>query len=164
MEDAMPKRLLWLLLGAALAVAGAQQENPVTVNLETFLVSEVTRDGATVEELIPTTTALPGEVVEYRLQIVNTGERTLPPGTVMVRGPIPVAGHYLDGSATASSDAALLEFSADGGETFSEPPVMLAAGWPAEIDELNMIRWTVRVPLEPGASMTFVYRVVVRES
>ncbi len=156
--------LRWLVFMVALALAGAQQASPVTLRLEAFLVSEVAApDGGTVEEFTPTTTALPGEVVEYRLTIVNEGNRTLPPNTVMVRGPIPETARYLEGSATPSSEEVLTEFSADGGQTFSEPPVMLGAGRPAGAEDLNVIRWTVLVPLEPGVIMNFVYRVEVRQ-
>lgn len=149
--------VLVALLSAPATAQDSTAQNDVVVSVETFVISTVTAENGTPrEEAIAATTARPGQVVEYRLRLVNRGEATLPPGTVKLRGPVPDTTSYVAGSATPSSEAVLTEVSADGGETFSQ-----AATAENEAQVYNVIRWTVLIPLEPGQEMQFVYRVTV---
>src|SRR5699024_4025151 len=72
---------LLILFGTALA----QEDDVMEVRVEIYVVSEV--QGA--EQFTQSTTARPGQVVEYRLFAVNKGDTTLPAGTVKVTGPVP---------------------------------------------------------------------------
>ena len=119
---------LFLLAGAALAQAqtGGAGANPVSYRLESYVVSQVTADdGSQQETFTEATSARPGQVVEYRLFVQNVGDTTLPPGTVVVTGPVPTGTSYVDGSATPTSDQVLTEFTADG-QTYGEPPLIVA--------------------------------------
>ncbi|CAN5633477.1 hypothetical protein BH24DEI1_BH24DEI1_07530 [soil metagenome] len=170
----MKRRYGLVLLLTLLPLAGAQEsaDTPVVVELEAFVIREVTGgDGAVAEERERAQTSAdgqilvpPGQTVEYVLTLRNRGEATLPPGTVILRGPVPPATRYLGGSATPTSDEVRAEFSADGGQTFSEPPVVGADGDEVEAEAYNVVRWTLLLPLGPGQTMTFVYRVVVAET
>jgi uncharacterized repeat protein (TIGR01451 family) len=162
------KRLAFLLLslsmlGLALAQNAEQSEvldNPVEVRLEIFLVSVVNGN----EQFRPATTARPGQTVEYRLTAVNRSEETLPEGIVEIIGPIPQGTAYVPNSATPSSERILTEYSANGGQTYSEEPVLLGEGDDrdvAEPESYDSIRWTLLVPMEPGQEEAFFYRVVV---
>jgi uncharacterized repeat protein (TIGR01451 family) len=167
------KRLAFALLIAiavALSPVSAQNQaeadpadvaaNPVEVRLEIFLVSEV--QGT--EQFRPATTARPGQVVEYRLTAVNRSQDTLPRGTVEIVGPIPDRTTYVVNSATPSSDKILAEYSADGGQTFTEEPVLLGAADERRVAEpqtYDAVRWTLLVPMEPGQEEAFFYRVTV---
>ncbi|MEM7739105.1 MAG: hypothetical protein AAF267_25380, partial [Deinococcota bacterium] len=82
----------------------AQDDNPVSVDLEIYVVSEVTgSSGALEERFSEASTARPGQTVEYRLVVQNIDDTTLPAGTVVVTGPIPAETTFLAGSATPSS-------------------------------------------------------------
>lgn len=153
-----------LLLLASLPVLA--QDNPVAVRFEIYVVSEVTGDDGTKQEsFVEATTARPGQVVLYRLFAQNNGDTTLPAGTVEIIGPVPEGTVFVPNSATPTSERVLTEFSADGGETFSEPPVLVegddgqVAADPAEYDA---VRWTLVEPMEPGVEEAFFYRVTVK--
>ena len=165
----MRHRLLSLLsalfLGSILSVVAAQV--PLSVTLESYLVTEVTLEDGTVEEqLVPTEVAEPGQVLEYHLVLENEGE-TVIPGGVAATGPVPSSTHYLAESATAERDSTLV-FSADEGETFSATPTVTVKdenGVEQEVaaapEQYDAVRWELRSELAPGGSRTFVYRVEV---
>lgn len=161
----MPKYILCLLTLFAATVALAQTEaNPVSVRLEIFIVSKVGGN----ETFQEATTARPGQIVEYRLFAKNEGDTTLPPGTVVVSGPVPEGTTFVANSATATSDGVLTEFSVDG-ETFGDGDAPLfttsasGARQPAAPSDYSVVRWTLLTPLEPGQDAPFVYRVTVGE-
>lgn len=147
-----------LLLG--LFGSGFAQDNPVSIRLEIFVVSVV--DGE--ERYTPATTARPGQVVEYRLFATNVGDTTLPPGTVVLTGPIPEGTKYVANSATPSSERLLTEYSADGGRSYDETLVFVGADDDrrlAEPAEYTAVRWTLLVDMEPQTEEAFFYRVTV---
>lgn len=169
--DAM-KRLAFvflLLIGAGLALAQNQVEgqddeefiaDPIEVRVEVFVVNEVQGE----EQLRPATTARPGQVVEYRLTAVNRSPDTLPSGSVEIVGPVPDQTTYVANSATPATEQILTEYSADGGQNYSEEPVLVGAEDDrdvAEPDSYTHIRWTLLEPMEPGQEETFFYRVTV---
>lgn len=175
--------LLSLLLGVLLAGAawaqppgqqdGADDEEappasdqPVEVRYEIYVVSEVTDDdGETQERFTEATSARPGQTVEYRVFATNTGDTTLPEGLVTVVGPVPDGTEFVEDSATPSSERILTEYSADGGESFDEPPVLVGPEGDREaVDpaEYDAVRWTLLVPMQPEQEEAFFYRVIIR--
>lgn len=160
-----PIRPIHLTLLALLCLVGtAFAQNPVSIRLEIYIVSEVTTsDGTREERLSEATTARPGQVVEYRLFATNDGETTLPAGTVVIVGPVPEGTTYVENSTTPSSERVITEFSADG-ETFSEPPVLIGEEDDRRLvapSDYEAVRWTLLVPMEPGQEEVFFYRVLV---
>jgi uncharacterized repeat protein (TIGR01451 family) len=160
------KRLIWLVLLVALVGFGFAQDNPVEVRLEIYVVSEVTTDDGNKEERFSeATTARPGQVVEYRLMAENIGDTTLPAGTVVITGPVPDGTTFVPESATPSSELFLTEYSADNGDSYSEPPVIVTMNNNqrriADPVLYNAVRWTLLVPMEPGSDEAFIYRVTV---
>lgn len=148
----------------------AAQSEPVTVKLEAYIVSTITKpDGSTEEQFTEAKEARPGQVVEYRVVVTNTSDETLPASNAMITGPIPATTTYIADSATPSSEGARLEFSADGGQTFSVPPVMIMVkndqGQEVEVEatpeQYTAARWTILQALEPKQELTFKYRVTV---
>jgi uncharacterized repeat protein (TIGR01451 family) len=173
--------LVGLVLGATLLLASALAEvepdrttpaappaavDPVSIRLEIYVVSHVTRDDGTREErFAEATEARPGQTVEYRLLVTNVSEETLPAGIVVVTGPVPEGTQFVPNSATPTSDDVLTEYSADGGRTYAEPPVIVGTGENRSVADpttYDAIRWTVLVDLEPDQEIPLVYRVVVR--
>lgn len=161
-----------LLLLLSIGYVFAQEETPdepVTVMLDAFVVSTTTNDDGEEEETFTEATeARPGQVVEYRVMATNEGETTLPAGNVVVTGPVPEGTTYIGDSATTESQVSLT-FSADEGQTFSAPPVMITVtnddGEEEEVEaapeQYSAVRWTVERALEPGESLEFSYRVTV---
>ena len=155
--------LLTCLLG--LLASSIAQDNPVSVDLEIYVVSEVTAaDGSVSERFEQADSARPGQTVEYRLIVTNQDDTTLPEGTVVVTGPVPASTTFIANSATPSSADVLTEYSLDG-STFSEPPLFTTndSGQQvtAEPSAYRAVRWTLLTPFEPGEQTTLVYRVTV---
>jgi uncharacterized repeat protein (TIGR01451 family) len=157
------------VLLAILAQAGGQ-ENPLEVRLEGYLVNVVTKeDGTQEEEFIEATEARPGQIVEYRVLVTNISSETLPASNALITGPVPNTTTYLADTATPSSSEASLEFSADGGQTFAEKPMIEKTNEQGETEmvealpeEYTAARWTILIPLEPQQTLTFNYRVTVK--
>jgi uncharacterized repeat protein (TIGR01451 family) len=141
--------------------------DPVSVRLEIFLVSLVTGpDGNRTERFTAATEARPGQTVEYRLFVRNVSDQTLPPGIVVITGPVPTGTEYVRDTATPSSDDLLTEYSIDRGTTFSVPPVWQEAPdgtrTAADPTAYDTVRWTLLIELEPGQEVPLAYRVIVR--
>lgn len=164
-----PLTALLLLVPWTLATAQgtpSSSDNPVNVRVEIYVVSQVTKDDGTKEErFTQATSARPGQVVEYRLFAKNVSDTTLPAGIVQITGPVPDGMAFVPNSATPSSDRVLTEYSADGGQTFGKPPVLVGPAndrTVADPSSYTDVRWTLLVPLEPGAEEPFFYRVTVQ--
>jgi uncharacterized repeat protein (TIGR01451 family) len=156
-----PLALLALLFGSF----SWAQENPISVNLEIFIVSMVTRDDGTREERFePATQARPGFTVEYRLTVKNVSNITQPSGVVRILGPVPTGTTFVPFSASASSETLLTEFAADAGVAFAETNVVRVVDGErviADPKEYTFVRWTILEELEPGFERLLRYRVIV---
>ena len=159
---------LFIVLISAFVTA---QSEPVTVKLEAYVVSTITKeDGTTEEQFSEAKEARPGQVVEYRVVVTNVSDETLPASNAVITGPIPATTAYIADSATPTSEAARLEFSADGGQTFSVPPLMIKVkndkGEEVEVeatpDQYTAARWVILQSLEPKQETIFKYRVTVK--
>jgi len=148
---------LWVMV-ALLSVLGGvfAQDDPVSVRIEAYIVSQVTADdGSVTERFSESTTARPGQVVEYRVFATNNDATTLPAESVSVLGPVPDSSVYVDGSATPTSERVRTEFAVDG-ETFSEAPETTEGP-----EAYRVVRWTLLVPMEPEQEEAFSYRVTI---
>ncbi len=158
MTQHVRKYMTWVLLSILIGFgsAGFAQDNPVTVRIEAYIVSQVTaEDGSATERFSESTTARPGQVVEYRVFATNNDATTLPAESVSVLGPIPDGSTYVDGSATPTSEGVRTEFSLDG-EAYSEAPETTEGA-----DAYRAVKWTLLGPLEPGQEERFIYRVTI---
>lgn len=130
------RRLCLFLLALTLVLAfgsAAAQNDSIVFEVEIFRVDLVrSDDGATTERFVPVDEAIPGEVIEYRVTAVNRGDIIYRAGTVVVTLPIGTGLAYVEGSASPTSERYVTEFSADGGRTFSEPPVLIDADTPRD--------------------------------
>jgi uncharacterized repeat protein (TIGR01451 family) len=158
----MRSKVFFLSLFLCCSFWAFAQDNPVAVRLEIYVVNVV--DGQ--EELKEATQARPGQMVEYRLFATNTGDTTLPAGTVVITGPIPEGTAFVADSATPSSDSLLTEYSVDG-TAFYEPPILVGADGQrtvAKPTDYKAVRWTLLENMAPGDEVTFAYRVTVNKS
>lgn len=138
--------------------------NPIELRTEIYIVSLVTLDDGTKEErFTEATSAIPGQVIEYRVFATNVGETTLPAGRVQVTGPVMEGMQFVAGSATPASRRVLTEFSADG-TNFGTSPLIIGEGDDREVvnpQDYKAVRWTLLEPLEPGQEEPFYYRVTL---
>lgn len=155
------------VLVLALPQAALAQAENIEFEVGIFRVDLVQNDeGEVTERFVEVNEAVPGEEIEYRVTAVNEGDVIYRPGTVVVTLPIGDGVAYVEGSAGPTDDEQILvEFSADEGATFEEPPVLVEEdGERTAVDpeDYDQIRWTFSKPFEPGQEETLYYRVQVR--
>jgi uncharacterized repeat protein (TIGR01451 family) len=108
---------------------------------------------------------LPGDVLRYRLQFTNQNSGDV--RGVVFTNPVPTGLRYVDGSAAADRDDVLVEYSTDGGKTYSPRPMVteVVAGKrtqkPALPEQYTHVRWTVRGSIASGASVTAEFRATL---
>jgi len=101
--------------------------------------------------------ARPGDVVRYRLAFTNPSGGSL--RGVVLSDPIPAGTQYVDGSATTARADARLEFSADGGRSWSARPMETVVVNGASVrravpsTRFTHVRWTVDGAVAPGATV-----------
>jgi uncharacterized repeat protein (TIGR01451 family) len=148
----------------------AQTNEPLNVSLEAYIVTVITKDdGTTEEQFSEAATARPGQIVEYRVIVMNTSSETVPGNNAFIVGPVPASTDYIAETATLSSDMARLEFSADGGQSFADKPMVLKKNDAGEEElvealpeEYTDARWQLLQAIAPQETLTFSYRVTVR--
>ena len=104
-----------------------------------------------------------GDVVEYRLVFTNITGR--PINNIQFTDPLPEGMHYLQGTAVADRENVDVEFSLDGGTSYSELPMVevVVDGRtelrPASPEVYTDIRWTVHGEVQPGARVVAAFQV-----
>ena len=108
-------------------------------------------------------TVAPGDVVEYRLVFTNiTGS---PVSNIQFTDPLPEGMHYLPGTAGADRDDVDVEFSLDGGTSYSAQPMVEVVvdgrteQRPASPEDYTDIRWTVHGDVQPNARVAAAFQV-----
>ena len=107
-----------------------------------------------------------GDVIRYRLTLTNTTPKAIRQTVLLNR--IPPRLELVAESNRVSRSDAQLDFSVDGGRTFSEHPVeeiSTASGMTSRAvpsDRFTHIRWTLASWLAPGASITAQYNARMR--
>lgn len=176
------RRIYLLFSILLLGVATAQQ--PVTLELENWLVTTEATDDGPVERFQAALEAAPGDLVEWRLLAVNTGDELLTGVALTI--PLLPQTRYLPGTAVfryVAIDAAVADsnvpaegadalFSSDGGQTFQLPPLTRTVIETRDGEQIEVVQiidpseYTharVVVPtLEPGSRYTFSLRTEVR--
>lgn len=109
--------------------------------------------------------ALPGDVLEYRLHFTNVTGGVV--RNVVFDDPIPTGLVYLPETAGADRSDVVVQFSIDGGATFSTNPMVEVVEEgrkvlkPAPAHLYTHIRWTVKSAVLPNASVTAKFRARV---
>ena len=108
-------------------------------------------------------TVAPGDVVEYRLVFTDITGR--PVNNIQFTDPLPEGMYYLQGTAGADREDVDVEFSLDGGTSYSELPMIevVVDGRieqpPANSEDYTDIRWTVHGEVEPDARVAAAFQV-----
>ena len=147
--------LLPLLLAAAPAVAqqGGEQLPALRMTAVNRTAAEAAERGAKRSD----DRARPGDVVRYRLTFTNVTDRAV--RGVQLANPLPGGMRFVGGTARSDRADARLEYSADGGRTFSAQPTeevvvdgrRVRRAIPAE--RYTHVRWTVDGSVAPGATV-----------
>jgi len=151
----------WLFTAAALAAlappAAAQEAAPKALEITATNVTAVESDRVTEADVI-----LPGDVVEYALDFTNLEDFNIQ--DVVFTNPIPSGLTIVLGSAGADRDDVVVDYSLDGGTSWSEAPTVRVeeAGQvverPAPATAYTHVRWTITDPIAPGATVSARYR------
>jgi hypothetical protein len=156
-------RFTLIALGIAALSSAALAAPTLTVSI--LNITSVTKDGVKSEVLTPTKTVHPGEVLMQRA-VLKT-DKALVNGRVTL--PLSANTRYLPGSASVLPGT-VLDFSADGGKTFSLKPLKTVTvtenGKTVEKtiavpeSEYNALRWTI-TQTAPGSETIVSYRYQV---
>lgn len=157
------KRLL--LVGAAGVTLVAPLPAPATGQTPTPLV--ITAHNVTAESASgrDAKVARPGDVIRYTLVFTNV--QSTPVKNVQFVDPIPQGLVYVTGSAAAGQPARI-EYSIDGGKTYSTDPQILVVEngknvqKPAPREMYTHVRWTVLSAVAAGAPVTAELRAQVK--
>ena len=147
-----------------LTVSTAAARPDVVLHLSAAVVVRTANGAERVEPLEQSAKLKTGQVVRYTISAYNQGSD--PALRLSPVGKVPAGMTYVAGS--ASDSVAHVEFSVDGGKTWSAKPsltVQSATGpviKPADPSSFNAIRWTRGKPLTPKGSARFSYEVRVK--
>lgn len=155
--------ILGLSLLALALPASAQVAEPQALTIEAENVTASSSERATADA----GRTLPGDVIEYRLTFTNHQAGAV--SDVVLNDPIPAGLVFVPGSVTASRQDLLVEYSIDGGSSWTEQPQVEvevageAVTRPAPADAYTHVRWTITGSVNPGAQVTARFRAVVAE-
>jgi uncharacterized repeat protein (TIGR01451 family) len=162
-HTAMPRAsrlsLLVTLLATSLALpARAQQASAQHAAAPSLSVAALNTTAAAETGHPARTVARPNDVLRYTLTFTNPTARPL--ANVELKNPVPAGVHYVGGSTHASRADARVEFSIDGGRTWSAQPMetVLVNGQPVTravpAERYTHVRWTVGGSVAPKATVT----------
>jgi len=162
------KRINLMMRSAILAMAGFLLAGPSFAAglsaeqvIERMIVTE-SEDGSTEVELVPAETVTPGDELVYSLNFRNDGVESAE--NVVLTVPVPPEVNYVENS--ASTDDAVVAFSADGGKSFSPrgdlEVVVDGEKRAALAGEITHVRWTFRDKINPGSSGTLEFHAVLK--
>jgi len=149
--------LFALLLAVAATPAVAQQRQALVVTAQNRTAAAEQTAGRKRSD----DRARPGDVLRYRLTFTN-----VTPGAVRgvtLANPLPAGVRFVGGSARTERGDARVEYSADGGRTFSAQPMEeavvdgRAVTRPVPAERYTHVRWTVGGALAPGATVVAEY-------
>ena len=148
--------LLALFAAPSLRVAHAQATAAAAAPTLVVAARNTTAEAETARPA--RSTVLPNDRLIYTLTFTNPTGRTLK--SVELKNPIPAGAHLVAGTTHASRADARVEFSADGGKSWSAQPmesVMVdgaAAMRPVPAARFTHVRWTVTGSVAPQATVT----------
>ena len=154
--------MVFAFAGGAAAAQGQEAPEALVVSATILTWGDARPQPFDAPDRDPNTVA-PGDVVEYRLVFTNiTGQ---PVRNIQFTDPLPEGMHYLQGTAGADRDDVDVEFSLDGGETYSAQPMVdvVVDGRieqrPASPEQYTDIRWNVQGEVQPDARVSAAFQV-----
>jgi len=142
------------LMAAGLFAPIANAQDQGHLNVLTVVQKEeitVTDSGETERRLVAADTVVPGDDVVYTITFTNISDETAE--NIVITNPISENLTYVEGS--AFGPGTLIEFSVDGGQTFSVRGdlIVISEGdeRPAMVEDFTHVRWTMQSSLDAGA-------------
>lgn len=152
---------LIVLWGGVITAQETTDEGPLVVAAENRTAAEEAERGAP----RPDEAVRVGDLIRYTLTFKNPSDG--PVSSVVLHNSFPAGMSFVEGSAVASRSDMRVEYSADGGESFSVQPVIeVVEGGertvrPATPDEYTDVRWVVEGSIQPGAEVSASYELQV---
>ncbi len=158
---------------AAMAAGGARAQDaagappppatprPLEITAENLMAGDA-RHLAIGEQGGDASALLPGDVVRYRLRFTNVTDDSV--RQIVFNNRMPPGLRYVDGSASGDRDDLRVEYSIDGGKSYSTRPMITetiegeVVTRPAPPESYTHIRWTVSGWLAPAAQVTAEFR------
>ncbi len=158
--------LVLLLVTWAGALSAQQQpaSRALVVTAENLMASD-SQHQALIAKGADAAALLPGDVLRYRLRFTNVTRGDV--RGVVFTNPVPQGLRYVSGSAAADRVDVVIDYSIDGGRTYSARPMMVQVVQgkrvqkPAPPEQYSHVRWTVRGSISPGASVTAEFRAAL---
>jgi len=150
---------LALLLPPGSSVEAQDDPSPLRIVALNLTAQEEERSA---EEGTGSPVSKPGDVIEYRISFTNHTGGSL--RDVVFDDPIPAGLVYVEASAGAERSDVMVDFSIDGGASYSPAPevdVQEGGGWvtkPAPTDRYTHVRWTLRQSVGPGEEVRATFR------
>ncbi|MDF1524728.1 MAG: hypothetical protein RRA15_00295 [bacterium] len=156
---------LTLLFLSTVTVAAAMGQDGAMVKLTSEVLREVVTvdgSGTKITQLVPATSAMPGEVLTLKINYINEGDEEAT--DIILTNPIPEHMVYQGGS--AEREGANTTYSVDGGGTYGLPEFLTVTGDDGQKRkaipyDYTHIRWQLvePVPARGGGTVTFRARV-----
>lgn len=149
------------LVGSPALAQGRVASGPLVVTAENLMAGD-SQHKASASRGRDATELMPGDVVRYRLTFTNVTPHAVK--SVVFENPLPAGLHYQDGTATADRDKVAIQYSIDGGKSYSVQPMIEVeldgkrVQRPAPPDMYTHIRWSVPGSVLPGAVVHAEFR------
>lgn len=151
------------LAGAAPLAAQDAKPQALVITAQNLMAGDARH-----RELPDSTALLPGDVIQYRLLFTNVNDFAVQ--RVEFVDPIPAGLRYVAESARADREDVLIEFSIDGGTTYSTQPMIEViedgrpVKKPAPVERYTHVRWQVRGFVQPGAQVAAEFQARLPEA
>lgn len=127
------------------------------------VVQTVNSDGSKTTKYIDADLVTPGETIIYKLDFTNDGAE--PASNLLLTMPVPEAIKYIEGS--ADFEGAVLLYSADKGQTFSERKSVKVKSESGEIisakaSDITHIQWKLAGPFAPDEGGVLSFQGVLK--
>jgi len=163
----MQRFLFAFVFGAIVALLGPAVAYAKPVVVLTLQGSVVERDAKGAERLTPLASAIlkPGDLVRYDVVATNAG--TDAAAHLIPAARVPAGTTYEAGSASLAA-ATHVEFSLDGGKTWSSKPSVLVKTSSGSVEKAapvaayTALRWVDEKTLAPNRSVAYSYEVRVK--
>ena len=145
---------LLLILAVAFTALPAMSQEEGHLNVQTVVQKEevsVSDSGETETRLVPAATVVPGDDVVYTITFTNTSDESAE--NIVITNPLAGELTYVSGS--AFGPGTIIEFSADGGNTYGDANELTVTEGgeerPARPEDFTHIRWVMQNDLQAGA-------------
>ena len=150
-----------LLFGSQASAAAPQGHLKVTSKVQKMIT--INENGKKTYQLIPATTVLPGEIIQYNTFFQNISNK--PASNINIVNPIPKHTVYLPNSAQGKNTVTV--FSADGGKHFEKASTLKVQRsngkwYQAKPSDYTHIRWQFQGSLAPKTKQVVAFRVRLR--